>query len=190
MCNVAYIAIKDERHIVLQPRLPSAGAGAPQRLGVAAFQDDIHQRVAHHGVACAWQSAAVKQALQQIARRAIQFGLGEWQQGNDFKPARQRVSHDGQGHEVGGAGQQEAARRLIFVNAFLDGQQEFGSALHFVNHGSAQTAHKTSRVGPRRCQRGRIVQRDVGTFTAGIQAGQRGLACLPRANYQHHARVL
>lgn len=77
----------------------------------------------------------------------------------------------------------------VFVNAFLDRQQELGGALDFVDDRTIQAANQTDRIFASGQQGEVVVEREVTKPPIRHLAHQRGLAGLTRPGQKDHRGV-
>ena len=91
--------------------------------------------------------------------------------------------------KVGRSGKNEPSRAPLFVNAFLQCQQQFRTALHLVEDGGV--CQQRFGIRPRRRQRGEIVERAVGVSLRErwLVLKQRAFAGLPQAGEHYHGQL-
>ena len=92
-------------------------------------------------------------------------------------------------HEVGGAGEEEAAGAAVGIDALLDGEEHFGCALDLVDHGAVKTADEAHGVALRGGKGGGVVEGEKRATVGGEVLRERGLAGLPWPGEQHHPGV-
>ena len=98
----------------------------------------------------------------------------------------QRVGYTGQGHHIGGAGEQEAAGPTPIIHRQLDRQAQFGDPLHLIDHGPIKATDEALRILAGGGAGGGVVEGEVGALLAGELPHQGGLAALVGPIEQHH----
>ena len=117
------------------------------------------------------------------------LGLGQRQQVDDLHAAGQAFGDPGYGEEIGRAGEQIAPRLAVQIHSSLDGPQEFGRALHFVDGEPAGSAHQSGWIAARRLENRLVVEREELAAARHQIADQGGLAALAGPIHQDHRRV-
>jgi len=129
--------------------------------------------------------------MQESFARAGQLASGEGEKGNDLHASGQGLGQTRQGHNIGGTGQQKPPRAPVPVHRELDGREQIGHLLDFINDNRAgEAADEPGGVsgGERQC--GGVVEREVlGAGRRGDGMGQCRLAGLTCAAEQHDGSV-
>lgn len=119
--DIPQIARQDRREIRPRPVLPPALAVATDRFGEAAEQDKLGKVVAQDCLPLA-SKLSCEEMLQESRRPAFDLRPCERQHLDGFHPPGQAVCDPRQGQDICRAGEQEAARSVVFVDRLLDGE--------------------------------------------------------------------
>ena len=127
--------------------------------------------------------------VEPAACTAREFSARQRQQWKHFNAPGKRIGNPRQRHDVGRPGEKETSGATVCVHGELDGQQQLGHSLHFVDHHGVQALDEALRVLACRLQRGAVVESQIVAAGRSELPHQRGLAGLSRTVDQDYGRI-
>lgn len=135
-------------------------AAALDCVRVTPGRDDLHQFFGGQrcGLSRHFAAEGVREELRTLDAQLL--AAAQRVERNDFHPPGQGFVDCPDRQQVCRAGQQKAAWAPVFIHTLLDGRQEIGRSLHFVNDHAIEIANEGDRIAPGCGQRRLAVERE------------------------------
>jgi hypothetical protein len=189
--DVAQIPVERGVQVVGEPPV-SPTAVAQARLGITTRGDDAGEGIAADGGSSDVRWLGRKERIDEVSPRFVDLALRQRPQPDGLHAPGERVLDLARGDDVRRAGEQESPRRAVSIDDVLDGEEQIGRPLGFVDErGDVQARDESRRVSQCRLSRRSVVEAELrgGMILPRDLARQRALAHLSCTTDEHDARV-